>query len=206
MADDPSWRSWSEVQQLRNALAFVAACDGLRERRQVQAELESHAARQAGPGVHVIAIEPNLEVIARLERNVRINGLDGNCTVVSVAIRRHPRSGSLIVGANTTIGSLAEPKAAGVGVPVATLDEIVCGADMARIDLMKVGVEGSEVDVPQGRPETIDCCRQSVLEVSDANSDQVSDELARRGFGRVLRVAAGHDSGGGREFGQRDPH
>src|SRR6476659_6176862 len=32
MADDPSWRSWSEVQQLRNALVFVAACNGLRER------------------------------------------------------------------------------------------------------------------------------------------------------------------------------
>ncbi len=164
-----------------------------------------HAARQVGKDGCVVAIEPNPAVLARLDRNVHVNGLERVCAVVPAAASSEASTGSLVVGANSTIGHLAASDRLGVEVPVRTLDEIVAALDLADIDLLKIDVEGSEVAVLQGGVDSVRRSRRIVVEVSEETSAAVANGLREAGFDRIFRVDAGRNSGGGLVFGERRP-
>lgn len=164
-----------------------------------------YAARQVGKYGRVIAIEPNPAVVPRLERNLQINGMEGVCTVVPVAVSSQARAGALVVGANTTIGTLALAGQSGVEVAVRTLDGVLGGLGLTAIDLMKIDVEGSEIAVLEGGADTVRRTRRIVIEVSEATSVAIFDRLRQAGFERIFRADAGTDSGGGLVFGERRP-
>jgi FkbM family methyltransferase len=110
-----------------------------------------HAARLAGAGGRVIAVEPTPDNLEVLRHNIQAAGL-GNVTVQPVAAGRSPETRRLFVrGARSAVNSLfAESCYASVTdvlhVPVVRLDELVDGT----ADVVKIDVEGAELDVLGG--------------------------------------------------------
>jgi FkbM family methyltransferase len=164
-----------------------------------------YAGRQAGRNGRVVAIEPNPNVIPRLLANVRLNDLEPMCTVVPAAVSSRSDRGTLVVGDNSTIGRLAGPGTRGVEVRVRTLDEIIGELAVSHIDLMKIDVEGSEVDVLLGGGESLRRTDRVVIEVGTETSALVTQALTGFGFGRVIERPGGCDSGGWLVFARRDP-
>ena len=109
----------------------------------------------AGDSGRVVAVEPDPAVARQLRYNVRANGAEDRMRVVEVAVAASGGDGTLILdGRNSGESRLAAgtaspstPGEAAVGVRVVTLARVVRDAALARIDCLKVDVEGREADV-----------------------------------------------------------
>ena len=109
----------------------------------------------AGDSGRVVAVEPDPAVARQLRFNVRANGAEDRMRVVEVAVAASGGDGTLILdGRNSGESRLAAgtaspstPGEAAVGVRVVTLARVVRDAALARIDCLKVDVEGREADV-----------------------------------------------------------
>ena len=117
-----------------------------------------------GPLGRVIAIEPVPATAALLNDTVELNGFSGFTRVVTAAAtagssrevhlfvpQREPKNSAII----------GEPRDGSIVVPSCTIDELA--AELDRVDLVKIDVEGAEIDVILGMSETIKRCRPSVL-------------------------------------------
>ncbi|MBI4815151.1 MAG: FkbM family methyltransferase [Deltaproteobacteria bacterium] len=72
-------------------------------------------------------------------------------------------------------------------VPLATLARLREEREIERIDLLKIDVEGAELEVLQGIDElTWAAVSQIVLETDVARADEIAEELRLRGFLRVF--------------------
>ena len=117
------------------------------------------ASRHVGEAGAVVAFEPSPAIRARLERNVQMNEL-GNVSVRPHAVSsRHghaPFYESADPG-NSGIASLrsgAGRAATPCEVATTTLDDVAAGL-ARRIDLVKIDVEGAELDVVAGGARTL---------------------------------------------------
>ncbi len=109
------------------------------------------AARMAGPGSKIIAIEPEPGVFLKLSFQITANSLSERVHAYECAIGDAPGKLPLYrhvagdTGQNTLISR--EETAAlhnAVTVPVRTLVDVLAEEGLARIDLLKIDVEGSE--------------------------------------------------------------
>jgi len=131
-----------------------------------------HAAKVLGPSGHVIAVEPNPATLAKLNANIAANG-DGN--VIAVApVACSDAEGTLTLYAaprsNTGESSLSKANAsqegqvsAAVQVRARRLDDIIQEAKLARVDLIKIDVEGADLLVLKGAAGTLDRYRPVVV-------------------------------------------
>jgi FkbM family methyltransferase len=114
------------------------------------------AARRVGPEGRVFAIEPAVDNVAVLRENVHANGL-GNVTIVAGAAgRRHETREFYLRGGVSAVNSLFPESIYAtvteiVRVTVAPLDDLVRGT----ADLVKIDVEGAEMDVLGGMPRLL---------------------------------------------------
>jgi FkbM family methyltransferase len=104
----------------------------------------------------VFAFEPYPPSYALLSENKRLNGFE-NLTTLSMAItdRNGVESFRTPPAFNQGSGGLTTPRDGGVQVPTTSLDAFVRGAQLDRVDLVKIDVEGSEVFALMGARETI---------------------------------------------------
>lgn len=122
----------------------------------------------AGPKGYVLAVEPNPEVAAVLIRTFELNGLNTMGRVECVA------AGAVDVGHVDLFIPKGEPKngtivASGfkgdngikVSVPGRTIDSLCAG--LSRVDVVKIDVEGAEVDVIAGMAQTIARFRPTIV-------------------------------------------
>lgn len=122
------------------------------------------AARATGEHGHVIAFEPNPDARARLIRNVDVNGFS-NVEVSSDAIGSEDGEAILRVPNNASgLGSLR----AGVSgtehnVQLRRLDRLMGGRNISRLGVVKVDVEGLELQVLEGGQETIENARPVII-------------------------------------------
>lgn len=146
-----------------------------------------YAVQQARRGAHVYAFEPNPGCYRRLQRCVRANDLESRVTSVNCALGATPGLAELVVPEGlTTMGSLRPEWSPGDGgsdvkVDVETVDRVVSELGIERIDLLKVDVEGLELDVLEGARETLGSVDRAIVEYH-------SLELGRR----VVELLAGH--------------
>ena len=113
-------------------------------------------ASAVGPSGGTVAIEPTPRCVDALRKTIAINGLSGQCHVISCAVGAQSGTATLHLGATLTHNSLhAFPSAEGsVEVPVETLDNLI--AKDRTPALIKIDVEGAELDVLTGMRGIID--------------------------------------------------
>lgn len=128
------------------------------------------AAAAVGPSGAVHAFEPSPREQARLKSNIELNRLT-NVQVHSEALGSEARTASLSVSdqehpGHNTLGGFSYRETAqaySIEVAVQTLDQVVERADLKRVDLMKIDVEGSETAVLQGADQTLQKFRPVII-------------------------------------------
>lgn len=150
------------------------------------------AARQARRGAHVYAFEPNPDCYRRLRRTIAANGLDHKVHTFPVAVGAAAGTGTMKVPAGWTqsgkvvVGASSD---AAPSVAIIALDDIIPTLDISRIDLLKIDVEGAEVEVLRGATQTLPMVARVVLEYHTLDLLGGSEVLLQGcAFAPVLRV------------------
>jgi len=121
------------------------------------------AGRAVGESGTVYSFEPNAALLPRLEENVRLNDLFGRVRILPQAVTR--KSGEIRFyrstasdnsGLSSTLpGDCRSDQ--GEVVPCVSLDDFAAKLAVGRrIDLIKIDVEGAELDVLEGGHETLE--------------------------------------------------
>jgi len=99
------------------------------------------------PNARCLAIEPNPETFALLQQNIRDNGLEDRVTAVNMAVAGQAGSGTLELLDHSLGTRLARNGGGGVSVAISTVQDLIAGARMSAVDLLKVDCEGMEYEV-----------------------------------------------------------
>lgn len=157
-----------------------------------------HLARLVGPQGRVLAFEPHPVVVEDLRWHVERNALT-QVQIHAAALGDQPGTLPFILGESSKTSHFAssdeKPAAQVVEVPCRTVDEVVAGAGLTSLRLMKVDVEGAESRLLQGAEETLRRLRPAlVVELHTPEQDlAVSALLTRHGYrlagvdGRVIQ-------------------
>lgn len=131
-------------------------------------------AAECGGEVH--AFEPGTSAADILERNLRLNQVS-SVTVHRFALGAENKAGVLQHGHRSGVRQVAND---GDGDPI----EIRRGDDVpvTAPEVLKIDVEGAEVDVLRGLGAVLDSCRVCYVEIHDNNRAAVVSVLDERGF------------------------
>ncbi len=134
--------------------------------------------------IHVF--EPNPDTFARLRRNLSANGLDGLCEAHMLALS--DRAGTVHMEAPRGYSVLSTISDAGtVPVECKTLDAWRAERVLAAIDLFKVDVEGHEMALLRGAPETLKASRHLFIEVKSEHLPGFDALAKQAGFSTLSR-------------------
>lgn len=156
VSSDNRYMSWNEAEYA----AFRAATTPGTVVFDVGANVGAYAllfGQWAGAHGRVFAFEPSPAAFAGLNAHVRLNGLTGVVTSVQAAVGAQPEVRPFVVASTAGEGRLATPlddARTTVPVPVTTIDEF-CRRENVTPDLIKIDVEGAELEVLRGARETI---------------------------------------------------
>ena len=106
------------------------------------------ASRLVGPTGKIIAFEPVVRNLSYLQRHVELNGA-ANVRVLPFAVSGEGGLLSFTTGPNSAMGSIDASGSGDVLVSAVTLDEIATRLGILP-DMLKIDVEGAEMDVFQG--------------------------------------------------------
>ena len=166
------------------------------------------AARLVGPGGAVHAFEPVARNVETIRRNVRLNGWS-NVRVHPVAVSAASGEQELLVtdycgGASLSSAGVTVPGVVKkIVVPTVSIDDFVRQGKAAPPSVVKVDVEGAEVDVLRGMEHTLRAHRPVLLyEVDDADEAvmrrrwaELDNFVAAAGY-RATRVEHVYPGGG----------
>jgi FkbM family methyltransferase len=149
--------------------------------------------QQARRGTRVYAFEPNPECFHRLTQTVAVNGLSTAITVYNDALGSVAGTASLVVGESTLAGYVAPSNGNGdnhsVSVQVRRLDEVMESLELERVDLLKIDVEGSELEVLKGAAQSLQLVDRIVMEIHSQQLFEACESLLnRQGFRRRLQL------------------
>jgi FkbM family methyltransferase len=152
-----------------------------------------YAVQQARRGARVFAFEPNPDCFRRLRKAVQANGVEDRVIAFDRALGAAPGPARLFLPAGvTTMGSLRpewDPAAAGTGfgVEVETLEDVLGRQGIERVDLLKVDVEGFELDVLRGAGRALRRVERVVVEYHSLDlGRRVAELLAAEGLTTVF--------------------
>ncbi|NLY03161.1 MAG: FkbM family methyltransferase [Rhodopirellula sp.] len=111
-------------------------------------------ARAVGPSGRVVAAEPLPANHRLLTRNVELNRY-ANVTCVPYALGSETRDVQLMYDAETSTASTVGQLPRAVVVPQVTLDDLFETLGIRNVDLLKIDVEGAELDVLAGSARTL---------------------------------------------------
>lgn len=124
---------------------------------------------QAERGAKVYAFEPNPDCFRRLLRNVVGNGLEARIQAFNLALGDHVHEAAMCVAKGGTTGGTVvasdgvhaerSPR-----VTVTTLDSMAASVGVSKIDLLKIDVEGAELEVLRGGGRTLAMTDRIILE------------------------------------------
>ena len=149
----------------------------------IGANIGLHTVRwcRALPSARVFAAEPVPRNQLLLERNIVKNGIGDRVQIVPAAFGADQGSTSIFESADGAYSSAAqanaEPVLARHEVPRTSVDAFVAERAIARVDLIKIDVEGDEFSVLVGARATIERDAPSIfIEISEAHSHERADE------------------------------
>ncbi|HUR17533.1 MAG TPA: FkbM family methyltransferase [Acidimicrobiales bacterium] len=100
-------------------------------------------------GVRVVAIEPSTSSYERLRENVDLNDLSDSVVTLKAAVGRQPGEARLST-AYGPMNAIVDGSAMGETVDVTTVDQVLADHTRTKVAVMKVDVEGAELDVLAG--------------------------------------------------------
>jgi FkbM family methyltransferase len=169
--------------------------------------------QQALRGAHVYAFEPNPDCFRRLSRTVRENELDRHVRLFNDAVGAAPGMGVLEVPNGWSVHGIVRPRAESApngepAVTITALDSIMPSLGVARIDLLKIDVEGAEVDVLRGATQTLSLVERLIVEYhSPELREKVTALLHSHGFTSLRHVKARNaDTGAGVLYARKESH
>jgi FkbM family methyltransferase len=154
------------------------------------------AAQAVGPGGRVVAIEPMPHHAQRIRDDAALNGFR-HVDVVQAAVGSAPGEVSIGLpaeGANEGMYCIGGQQDA-VTVPMRTIDEIVQTQGLARVDVIKMDIEGAEFGALTGARQTLERFRPTILievnspalEAMGSSSEEVMTLLGAMGY-RGMRI------------------
>lgn len=156
----------------------------------VGAYVGGYSIRACKLGAFTVSLEPELSNYKLLKKHLRVN----NCiNSVALNIAAGASSGKLPLYAEDfelTVSSLKHGRKFRGYVDVKTLDEVLNDISLPnnRIDVLKIDVEGAELDVIKGANKTLANSRYLLLEILDHNLYDVYRILKAIGFKPIAKV------------------
>jgi 31-O-methyltransferase len=158
-------------------------------------------------GIHVHCFEPGGETRTRLERNISANGLGAFVAVHPFALSDrsgvvHLNTAKLAAQRSIFENEFMDTAGDKEEVRCISLDEAVELTHSERIDLLKIDVEGAEIEVAEGAdPRTWDRIERVAFEFHDlfrpGCRERVTKILTARGFKRIEVGMTSHLEGMG---------
>jgi FkbM family methyltransferase len=152
------------------------------------------AARLAGSDGRVFSFEPDQDNYALLVHNVQLNGYD-NVTTVNQAVSDKSSSRTLFISAldngRHSMYHQRQPESGSITVSATTADDYFGEINWPEIDLIKLDVEGSELDVINGMTELLKRSpaakiimelNPNLLENANVASMDLLSQVIKRGF------------------------
>ena len=105
----------------------------------------------------VFAFEPSPAIRDGLRRHIQLNALEGSVRAVPAAVGAAPAQARFVIESTAGEGRLAGDRDSGaptIDVPVTTIDEF-CASEKLTPNVIKVDVEGAELEVLRGARATI---------------------------------------------------
>jgi FkbM family methyltransferase len=141
------------------------------------------SARLVGAAGAVVAFEPLPANVAAVKHNAHLNSF-AQVAIQSLALGKEDGTAKFALSSDPNWGSLASvgTPAASIGeleVRVARLDSLIRQGAVPRPDLMKIDVEGAEVDLLEGAAETLRSARPTLfidLHGTNAPIDRILQE------------------------------
>ncbi len=156
-------------------------------------------AQRVGLRGHVVAFEPNPVIFARLERHKNLNNL-GQLHIVPLALGCDVGFVELETPNDANWGTtrVARKSDSRSGVKMCTLDDFLCDHPVERVDIIKIDVEGFELNVLKGAVKTLQRYAPKLyVELNDellirqgANAVAVVDHLQGLGY-KITCVQSG---------------
>jgi FkbM family methyltransferase len=116
-----------------------------------------HGARRVAPNGAVIAFEPTPKLFQRLQKTAHLNGIDDVCRCINIALSSSEGLATFHVsgqhGHNSLYPMSDEEEKSKMHVRTASFDSVLHEAQ--RIDVVKIDVEGAELDVLQGMKQVL---------------------------------------------------
>ncbi len=138
----------------------------------------------------VIAIEPDPLSFSRLQKSIRANGID-NVTLVRCALSReegtftfvsaaHSVDSRLLVPGRVPAHLMADPGTHTTEVECTTLDRLMERQRIDRINLLKIDVEGAELEVLDAGKRTLQRVTSILIEIHNPKSIGPITEILHR--------------------------
>jgi FkbM family methyltransferase len=147
----------------------------------VGANVGMFAVRAAKLGANVLAFEPNPLCSQWLAETIVANGFDDRVTLFACALGSQGGTGVLETGQGS-LGARLDPathSGAAVTVAIRRLDDVAAEIGLMHVDLLKLDIEGHEVEVLKGAKGTLELVDRVVLEYHSARLLRDSEALLR---------------------------
>lgn len=130
-------------------------------------ELSLRMAQLVGPTGTVIAAEPSPTTFAALSRNIELNRLT-NLLGIRAALSRHEGSMQFYLGEgacslSSSLYSAPEARSQSIETQVTNLDRLAEEHKLSRIDLIKLDVEGAEIEAIAGADKILTSPHKPVI-------------------------------------------
>ncbi|MCI0562125.1 MAG: FkbM family methyltransferase [Nitrososphaera sp.] len=137
--------------------------------------------------IQIISIEAHPETFRALQRNVRECNKLSNTSLVQKAVSgKKGRAEFYEVEGLSDFNSMYRKYGRKLVLESDTLDNILEEAGVRRADLVKIDVEGAELDVLKGAPKTLQNARKVIVEVHQTDLNDYG------GFGKIQEALEGH--------------
>jgi FkbM family methyltransferase len=155
----------------------------------VGAYIGGYTVRALLKGARVIALEPEPTNFKILSMNVEANGLLDNAVLLNIAAGREEGVGTLT--RKLLLSSLLRKTSNdnSVEVPICTLDKVITSilSKNCIVDVLKIDVEGSELDVIEGATQTLKRTRFLLIELWRSSRYKVLKILRNLDF-EIMKV------------------